>query len=362
MYDLLIVGCGLFGATFARKALDAGKTVLIIDQRKHIGGNCYTEEKHGILVHKYGPHQFHTRDRGIWDFVTKYAEFNHYRAHIVADAGDGLYSMPPNMRLFNQLWGVKTPAEAKQKVESVRISCDRPRNVKDFILDALGPEVYEKFYEGYSTKQWGVDPSEIPISVGKRLPIRFNWTDRWFEDEYEGIPKKGYTHLIENLIDGADVVLNTNFKDIDFLSNPQCVKKVVYTGKIDELFDYQFGELEYRTLRFEEEVHDGDYQGNAIINYTSKETPWTRIVEHKHFAFQKSDKTVITKEFSSAATRNDVPYYPVDNEKNRLIYARYAEKAKETNFLLGGRLASFKYMDMDTTVGQALKMAETVTG
>jgi UDP-galactopyranose mutase len=360
MYDYLIVGCGLWGATFARQMLDAGKTVLMVDKRGHIAGNCYTEKwgpKGDIHVHKYGPHQFHTRSKKIWDYVNRFAEFNHYRAHIKARFGEKLYSMPPNMMLYHQLWGVTTPAEAREVIDCQRVPCDSPQNVRDYILDALGWKIYEMFYEGYSTKQWGRDPSEIPKSVGRRLPISFTWTDRWFTDEHEGIPKLGYTHMIENMIDGADVELNVDFMD-NHRDLCRRAHRTVYTGKIDEFFNYRFGELEYRSLRFEEEVHDGDFQGNSIINYTSKDVPWTRIVEHKHFTFAQSDKTIITREFPQACSRNDVPYYPVENDETRALLKRYQDLAKEERVVIGGRLGSFRYFDMDQTIGEALATAD----
>lgn len=357
MYDYLIVGCGLWGATFARKMLEAGKTVLMLDKRSHIAGNCYSEEQHGIQVHKYGPHQFHTKSKKIWDFVNQFSEFNHYRAHIKAKYDGRIYSMPPNMMLYHQLWDVLTPKEARAMIETQRVPCENPQNFKEYVLDAVGQEIYDKFFYGYTLKQWGRDPAEIKRYVAKRLPISFTWTDRWFTDQYEGIPIGGYTKMIGNMLDGATVELNVDFME-NYRELCRRAHKIVYTGKIDEFFKYRFGELEYRTLRFEEEVHDGDYQGNAIINYTSAKVPYTRIVEHKHFEFKDTPKTVITKEYSMAADRKDVPYYPVENDETRALLKRYQDLAKEKGILGGGRLFEYRYYDMDMTVASALTAAE----
>jgi UDP-galactopyranose mutase len=363
MFDYLIVGCGLFGATFARRALDVGKSVLILDKRRHIGGNCYTEEQHGIQVHKYGPHQFHTQSKAVWDFVNRFAKFNHHRLHTRANRDGRIYSMPPSMILFQQLWGVTTPAEARAKIESVRIPCEKPRNFKEFILDALGPQIYEMFYEGYSRKQWGRDPSEIPMFVARRLPIRFTWNDRYFEDPYEGIPIGGYTRMIENMIDGACVELNTDFGDLPKGDLHMIASKTVYTGKIDALFDYCYGDLEYRSLRFEEEVHCGDFQGNAVMNFTSADIPYTRIVEHKHFEFNHSETTVITKEYPAACGRNDVPFYPVETVENRERFAKYKQDlARLPNIIGGGRLFEYRYYNMDQCIASAMTLAKNELG
>jgi UDP-galactopyranose mutase len=365
MYDLLLVGCGLFNASFARCAMDMGRRVLIIDRRNHIGGNCYDESVHGINVHKYGPHQFHTKSRAVWDFVNRFAKFNHYRAHIKANYRGRVFSMPPNMMLYHQLWGVTTPDEAQAKIEESRIPCTHPKNLKEMICDAVGEQIYDCFYFGYSSKMWGVDPSEIPVSVGKRLPIRFTWHDRWFDDEFEGIPKGGYTKMIANMIDGASVMLNIDYLE-DRASLDKLAHKVVFTGRIDELFENKFGDLEYRSLRFEQDILSGDYQGNAIINFTDRAVPYTRITEHKHFEFTKSDRTVITKEYPQAYVPNTgtEPYYPIDNEMNRALYERYFDEWRETcpNMLGGGRLFSFKYYDMDQVVASAMALARREVG
>lgn len=358
IYDYLVVGAGLYGATFAREMLDSGKKVLIIDKRNHSAGNCYTEQKHGIHVHKFGPHQAKAKSKKAWDFFNRFAEFNHYRAHIKASYDNKLYSMPPNMNLFNQLWGVVTPSEAEKILEETRIPCRNPQNLRDFVLDAVGTEVYEKFYYGYSKKQWGKCPSLIPVTVGKRLPIRLVYNDRYFDCEYEGIPIGGYTKMIENMFDGADLELN-----VDYTENRQDLnkraKKVLYTGKIDEFFDYCYGDLEYRSLRFEEQVLKGDYQGNSIINYTKEDVPYTRIVEHKHFEFKKTDVTIITKEFPANCSRKDVPYYPVKDAENLGLFKKYKEKTRDLpNMLFGGRLADFSYYDMDMTVLAAMTIAK----
>lgn len=360
-YDYVIVGAGLYGATFQRIVGESGKKVLMIDRRDHIAGNCYSEEVSGIQVHKYGPHQFHTRSRRIWDFVNQFAEFNHYRAHIKANLDNKLYSIPPNMMMFHQLWGVNSPQEARNVIDSTRIPCERPENLRDYILDAVGEEVYEKFYRGYSLKQWGVDPSEIPVSVGRRLPIRFTWNDRWFEDEYEGIPKEGYTKMVENMIcDTTEVQLG-----VDFFSERKSLErmagKIVYTGKIDELMGYRYGHLEYRSLRFEEEIVEGDFQGNAIINYTSPDVPYTRITEHKHFAFKESPISVITREYpvDYKPCGGMTPYYPIENRKNRCLHEKYEAEVREElpNYIGGGRLFKYKYINMDQCIGMAIAAA-----
>jgi UDP-galactopyranose mutase len=364
MYDFLLVGCGIFNATFARCAMDLGKRVLMVDRRDHIGGNCYDSSIEGINVHKYGPHQFHTKSAAVWRFVNRFAEFNHYRAHIKASYRGRIYSMPPNMMLYHQLWGVMTPEEAQAKIEESRIPSPFPKNLKEMVCDAVGEEIYRSFYFGYSKKMWGVDPGEIPVSVGKRLPIRFTWIDRWFDDEFEGIPKGGYTKMIGNMIDGATVELSADYlKDKAILD--KLAHKVVFTGQIDEYFNFKFGDLGYRSLRFEQEIQDGDFQGNAIINYTDEAVPFTRITEHKHFEFVKSNKTVLTREYPQAYARDagTVPYYPIDNETNRAVYQKYLEEwNKLPNVLGGGRLHSFKYYDMDQVIASALALARRELG
>lgn len=360
MFDYLIVGCGLFGVSFARTVTDAGKSCLIVDKRDHIAGNCHTKSLEGIRVHAYGPHQFHTKSKRIWDFVNRFAEFNHYRAHIKANHGGKMYSMPPNMRLFNRLWGVTTPDEAKKKIESVRVPFAHPANFKEWVLDQVGEDIYEKFYKGYTTKQWGRDPSEIPVSTARRLPIRFTWNDRWFDDQYEGIPIGGYTAMVERML------LDIPFQlEVDYFEHKReldrVAKKIVYTGKVDELFDYRFGELGYRSIRFEEEVHDTeDLQGNSIINYTDASVPYTRIVEHKHFEFLRSDKTVITKEYPEDYSRGKIPYYPIGDAANREMYRKYWEElARHPHLICGGRLGEYKYYNMDQVIASAIKKAET---
>lgn len=360
-YDYLVVGSGMFGATFARVAMDAGKSVLIIDKRSHIGGNCYTEKVEGIDVHIYGPHIFHTSDDRIWQFVNRFTKFENFVNKPKVSYRDKIYSFPINLMTLYQLWGVKTPAEAEEKLRSVRVPCDNPQNLEDWILSQVGREIYETFIEGYTRKQWGRHPSELPASIIKRLPIRLYFEENYFTDTYQGIPSDGYTAMMEKMIEGADVRLGTDFLE-DRETWESLADKVVYTGKIDELFEYRFGELEYRSLDFETFVADGDYQGNAVINYTEADVPYTRIVEHKHFVPRtaaKHEKTVVTKEYPAKWTREKTPYYPVRDKKNEDLYHRYKALAEEkTNYVFGGRLAEYVYYDMHQVIGSALAKAK----
>ena len=367
-YDYLIVGAGLFGAVFAKEMKDAGKTCLVIDKRPHIAGNIYTEEQAGIQVHKYGAHIFHTSDKRIWDYVQQFAEFNHYINSPVAVYKDELYNLPFNMNTFSKMWGIKTPAEAKEKIASQikELQIENPQNLEEQALSLAGTDVYEKLVKGYTEKQWGRDCKELPAFIIKRLPLRFTYDNNYFTDPYQGIPKGGYTQIVEKLLDGITVRTGITYKDF-LAENAQkgeyadTFGKVLYTGMIDEYFDYCLGELQYRSLRFEEEfIADCDnYQGNAVVNYTEREVPYTRIIEHKHFEFGTQKDTVITREYPATWKPGDEPYYPVNNEQNDALYARYAElAAKEENVLFGGRLGQYKYYDMDKVIAAALQMAE----
>ena len=354
MYDYIIVGSGLFGSIFAHEANKIGKKVLVIEKRSHIGGNCYTQKIENINVHKYGPHIFHTTDKRIWDYVNQFAEFNNFVNRPKVNFKQNLYSFPINLFTLYQLWGVKTPEQAKQKLEQVRIPNNSPQNLEDWILSQVGEEIYEKFIKGYTTKQWGRSPRQLPSSIIKRLPIRLTFDDNYFNDKYQGIPSGGYTQIFEKMLNGIEVVTDTDFfQNRTYFEN--MTDKVVFTGKIDELFDCSLGELEYRSLRFENEIHNGDFQGNAVVNYTEQEIEYTRICEHKHFEFGTQEKTVITKEYPDTYDKNKVPYYPIGDEKNIELYNKYVLLTeKEKKYILGGRLAEYKYYDMHQIIGSAL--------
>lgn len=366
-YDYLIVGAGLFGAVFAREAQKKGKACLVIDKRSHIAGNIYTKEEAGISVHKYGAHIFHTSDKRIWEYVQQFAEFNHYINSPVAVYKDELYNLPFNMNTFSKMWGIKTPAEAKKKIASqiAALNLEKPENLEEQALSLVGPDVYEKLIKGYTEKQWGRDCKELPAFIIKRLPLRFVYDNNYFTDPYQGIPKGGYTQIVEKLLLDIPVRLGISYRE--FLEENEAkgekadvFTKVLYTGMIDEYFDYCLGELQYRSLRFEEEVIPGcdNYQGNAVVNYTEREVPYTRIIEHKHFEFGTQPDTVITREYPAEWQRGDEPYYPVNNEKNNALYARYRELAEqEKNVLFGGRLGQYRYYDMDKVIAAALDMA-----
>ena len=356
-YDYLIVGAGLFGATFAREMTDAGYSCLIIDRRSHIGGNVYSEKRNGIDVHVYGAHIFHTNNERIWNYVNRFATFNDYINKPKIRFNDRIFSFPINLMTLHQLWGVMTPAEAEKKLKEVRIPCENPDNLEDWILSQVGREVYETFIKGYTMKQWQRDPKELPASIIKRLPIRLTFDENYFFDKYQGIPVGGYTSMVNNMLKGIDVRLNIDyFKNRDELTS--MANTTVFTGKIDEYFDYRYGELEYRTLRFEHEELEGDFQGNAVINYTHPDVPFTRILEHKHFQPQtvKSTKnTIVTREYSDEYQRGKTPYYPINNERNNTLYKKYLIMAnKEKDVIFGGRLAEYKYYDMHQVIGSAL--------
>lgn len=360
MYDYLIVGAGLFGAVFANEARKHNKTCLVIDKRSHIGGNIYTYESEGIQVHKYGAHIFHTSDSKVWEYVNQFATFNRYTNSPVANYKGELYSMPFNMYTFNKMWNVVTPAEAKERIaqQVAESKIDHPKNLEEQAITLVGRDIYEKLVKGYTEKQWGQRATELPAFIIKRLPVRYTYDNNYFNDLYQGIPVGGYTQIIEKMLEGIEVRLST-----DYLSNKEelssLAKKVVFTGMIDEYFDYCYGELEYRSLNFETETLETDnYQGNAVVNYTDYETPYTRVIEHKHFEFGTQPKTIITREYPVTWKRGDEPYYPVNNDKNDALYKKYKELAsKETNTIFGGRLGQYKYFDMDDTIAAALECA-----
>jgi UDP-galactopyranose mutase len=361
-YDFLIVGCGLFGVTFAQQAKEKGKKCLIIDSRNHIGGNIYTENKDGINIHTYGPHIFHTNNDEIWNYANRFTKFNHFINRPKVNYKDKLYSFPINLFTLYQLWGIKTPEEAKLKLDSVKVRIEEPRNLEEWILSQVGEELYYTFIHGYTKKQWSKEPKDLPSFIIKRLPIRLNFDDNYFFDKYQGIPIGGYTKIIENMTEGIEVILNENYFDRRDYWN-QKADKVIFTGKIDEFYNYKYGELEYRSLRFEEfKLNIKDYQGNAYINYTDESVPYTRIIEHKHFEFGQQDVTYITKEYPENYIKGEnAPYYPINNDKNNDLYKKYRQMSeKENNTLFGGRLAEYRYYDMHQIIGSALQKSKNV--
>ncbi len=362
-YDYLVVGAGLYGAVFAQKAKEQGKKVLVIDKRENIAGNVYTEEIEGINVHKYGAHIFHTNDKKVWDYVTKFAEFNRFTNSPVANYKGELYSLPFNMYTFNKMWGVVTPEEAEEKIEQQRKAAGitEPKNLEEQAISLVGTDIYEKLIKGYTQKQWGRPCTELPAFIIKRLPVRFTFDNNYFNALYQGIPMGGYTKMVQNMLSGIEVRLNEDYLS-DKAAWDDMAETVVYTGAIDAYFDYKLGTLEYRSVRFETEVLDKpNFQGNAAVNYTDSETPWTRIIEHKWFEFGTQTKTVISREYSSEWKPGDEPYYPVNDEKNSSLYQKYKELADtEKNIIFGGRLGEYKYYDMDTVIAAALDMCEKV--
>ncbi len=361
MYDYLVVGAGLYGAVFAEQARSKGKSVLVIDKRPHIAGNVYTEEIAGINVHRYGAHIFHTNSRRVWDYVGNFAEFNRFTNAPVANYHGELYSLPFNMYTFNRMWGVTTPAEAEAMIAKQRreAGITEPRNLEEQAISLVGTDIYEKLVKGYTEKQWGRPCSELPAFIIKRLPVRFTFDNNYFNALYQGIPTGGYTRMVERMLAGVEVRLG-----VDYLAEKEqldsLAEKVVYTGPIDAYFDYRLGALEYRSVRFETEVLDmPNYQGNAAVNYTDRETPWTRIIEHKWFEYGTQEKTVISREYSSEWKPGDEPYYPVNDERNGALYAEYRRLAEqEQRVIFGGRLGEYKYYDMDAVILAALTMAE----
>lgn len=365
MYDYLIIGSGLFGSVFARQAADAGKKVLVIDKRPNIAGNVYTEKVEGINFHKYGAHIFHTNNTEVWNYVNRFATFNRFTNSPVANYKGELYSMPFNMYTFNKMWGVVTPEEAAAKIEEQKKEITgEPQNLEEQAISLVGRDIYEKLVKGYTEKQWGRDCKELPAFIIRRLPVRRTFDNNYFNALYQGIPIGGYTKLVENLLEGIEVRLNEDYLE-DKAEWNAMAEKVVYTGAIDAYFDYALGNLEYRSVRFENEILDvPNFQGNAAVNYTDKETPWTRIIEHKWFEFGKDEegndlpKTIISKEYSSEWKPGDEPYYPVNDEKNGELYQKYKALAeKEENIIFGGRLGEYKYYDMDAVIASALECA-----
>lgn len=369
-YDYLVVGSGLYGAIFAHEAKAKGKSVLVVDKRPNIAGNVYTEKQEGINVHMYGAHIFHTNDKRVWNYITQFAEFNRFTNSPVANYKGELYSMPFNMYTFNKMWGVVTPEEAAAKIEEQKKEITgEPKNLEEQAISLVGRDIYEKLVKGYTEKQWGRDCKELPAFIIKRLPVRLTFDNNYFNALYQGIPIGGYTKMVENLLDGIEVRLNTDYlehkAELDALAD-----KVVYTGPIDAYFGFKLGTLEYRSVRFENETLDiPNFQGNAAVNYTDRETPWTRIIEHKWFEFGKDEdgndlpKTIISREYSSEWKAGDEPYYPVNDEKNGQLYSKYKELAdKETGVIFGGRLGEYKYYDMDTTIASVLDMCEKELG
>lgn len=360
MYDYLVVGAGLFGAVFAHEAALKGKKVKVIEKRNHIAGNIYTREEEGIQVHQYGAHIFHTSDKEIWDYVNQFAEFNRYTNSPVANYKGEIYNLPFNMNTFNKLWGVVTPAEAQAKIEEQRaiLNGKTPENLKEQAISLVGTDIYEKLIKDYTEKQWGKPTTELPSFIIRRLPVRLTYDNNYFNDTYQGIPIGGYTQIVEKMLDHENIDVETN---VDFFVNKeQYLKdfpKIVFTGMIDEFFDYKLGELEYRSLRFENETLDMEnYQGNAVVNYTDAETPYTRIIEHKHFEFGSQAKTIITKEHSKTWEKGDEPYYPVNNDRNNHLYKSYKKLADEQgNVIFGGRLGHYRYYDMHQVIGVALQ-------
>ena len=365
MVDYLIVGAGLYGAVFAHEAKKAGKTCIVIDKRDHIAGNIYTKEIEGIQVHEYGAHIFHTSNKQVWDYVNALAEFNRYTNSPVANYKGELYNLPFNMNTFNKMWGVITPAEAQAKIEEQKAAAhvENPQNLEEQAISLVGTDIYEKLIKGYTEKQWGRPCDQLPAFIIKRLPVRLIYDNNYFNDKYQGIPVGGYTALVEKLLDGIEVRLG-----VDYLADRETLsalaKTVVYTGPIDAYFGYKLGALEYRSVRFETEVLDmPDYQGNAVVNYTDAETPYTRIIEHKHFEFGTQPKTVISREYSAEWKPGDEPYYPVNDEKNGALYQQYKALADaEGGVIFGGRLGEYKYYDMDKVIESALNMVQKVLG
>lgn len=354
-YDFLIVGAGLFGSTFARFAADNNYTCFVIDKREHIAGNCYTENVDNINVHKYGPHIFHTNNKKVWDFINQFAEFNDYTHRVKAYNNGVFYSFPINLSTFNELWSINTASEAQVKIEEVRIRNDNPQNLEEWILDKVGEELYNTFVKEYTRKQWNKDPKDLPSAIIKRIPIRLTFNDNYFNDDYQGIPIGGYTKLFERMLENIPVALDTDyFMDRDHFD--RMAKKIVYTGPIDEFFNYTFGELEWRSLRFESNYFKNlDYQGNAIVNYTSKEFDYTRIIEHKHFENPKIENTIITKEYPQNYERGLEKFYPINTDQNEYMLQKYRELINYDKYLFGGRLAEYKYYDMHQVIASAIK-------
>jgi UDP-galactopyranose mutase len=361
-YDFLIVGAGLFGATFAYEASKRGKKCLVIDKRPHIGGNIYTEIVNGINVHKYGPHIFHTNNKAVWEYINRFAELNNYVNSPIANYNGEIYNLPFNMNTFNKMWGAVTPQEAMDIITSQRQCANEfPRNLEEQAISSVGLDIYEKLIKGYTEKQWMRNCADLPTFIIKRLPVRFTYDNNYYTARYQGIPMGGYTQIAEKLLEGSEVLLNTDFF-VDRGRFEGLAEKIIYTGAIDGFFDYRFGELEYRSVYFEsEELQMSNYQGNAIVNYTDRKTPYTRIIEHKHFEFGRQETTIISREYSVEWKRGDEPYYPINDEHNQNVLQKYQEyAASEPDVIFGGRLGEYKYYDMDTTIESALRLAAKI--
>ena len=360
-YDTLIVGAGLYGAVFARELSDRGKRVLVIEKRNHVGGNVYTEDVEGIQVHVYGAHIFHTNDKKVWNYVNRFAEFNRYTNSPVANYRGELYSLPFNMYTFNKMWGVVTPQEAEAKIAAQRAAAGiaEPKNLEEQAISLVGTDIYEKLVKGYTEKQWGRPCTELPAFIIRRLPVRFTFDNNYFNARYQGIPTEGYTRLVERLLEGVEVRLGTDYF-ADKAGFDAMAETVVYTGAVDRYFNYCLGPLQYRSVRFETELLDTpNYQGNAVVNYTDRETPYTRIIEHKHFVFGTQPKTVVSREYSAEWKPGDEPYYPVNDTVNSALYLRYKELAnREEKVIFGGRLGEYRYYDMDAVIASALSRLE----
>lgn len=364
-YDYLIVGAGLFGAVFAYEAMKRGKTCLVIERRDHIAGNIYCETIEDIHVHKYGAHIFHTSNQEVWNYINQFAEFNNYINSPIAIYKDELYNLPFNMNTFSKMWNIRTPQEAKEHIaqQIAALNITEPKNLEEQALSLVGTDVYEKLIKGYTEKQWGRNCTDLPSFIIKRLPLRFTYDNNYFNDRYQGIPIGGYTPIVEKMLAGADILTNTDY--FEFIKeHPDVADKTVFTGQIDTFFDYKLGVLEYRSVRFETEVLDCEnYQGNAVVNYTEREVPYTRIIEHKHFEFGKQPKTVISREYSSEWKKGDEPYYPVNNERNNQMYQEYQKLAETVpNVIFGGRLGQYKYYDMDKVIAAALETVQNEFG
>lgn len=383
-YDYLVVGTGLFGAVFAHEMKMAGKKCLCIDKRATVGGNIYTRESHGIQVHQYGAHIFHTSDKRVWDYIGKFADFNHYINSPIAVYKDELYNLPFNMNTFSRMWKIRTPEQAREIIERQKAECavGEPQNLEEQALSLVGRDVYEKLVKGYTEKQWGRNCRDLPAFIIRRLPVRFTYDNNYFTDRYQGIPIGGYTGIIEKLLEGIPVILETDFRsfvaqtgarvpgrgsmncsgELESTDRADTFDKVLFTGMIDEYFGYELGELQYRSLRLEEEYlpECDNFQGNAVVNYTEREVPYTRIIEHKHFEFGTGEGTVITREYPAEWKKGEEPYYPINDERNNALYTKYHELAqKEKNVLFGGRLGQYRYYDMDKVIAAALEMADS---
>jgi UDP-galactopyranose mutase len=363
--DYVIVGAGLFGSVLARRMAEAGRNVLVIERRAHLGGNCFSESIDGIEVHRYGAHIFHTNNERVWNFVNRFTRMNAYRHRVVAKSGERLFSFPINLLTLHQLWGVRSPAEAEARLAQVRVPIARPRNLEEWILSRVGRELYETFIRGYTAKQWGRDPAELPAAIVRRLPIRLNWDDSYFNDRFQGIPEQGYTRMFENLLDHRLIRVETG---VDFMAHKKSLLakpgRLVYSGQIDEFFEYRFGPLEYRSLRFKVERRTGDFQGAAIVNHCDASVPQTRVIEHKHFARQSCERTVLTYEFPQSWSPGGEAYYPIRDARNSALYDRYAQLAAYATprVVFGGRLGGYQYYDMHQVIGESLAVADAEIG